>query len=238
MTLIEENAVRTELLYRAAEDFFFLQNRGYPRLSALEWVGNRYALDETERRVLRRGVLSQETACRRKAKRSLGGDWQKGLLVVDGHNVHITVESAVLGRPLLIGNDGALRDIAGVSSSFRRTMVADTAMDMIFHILDEHRPRKVLFLFDAPMSHSGALASEYRRRLKSMGLSGNAEAVPVPENEIPYENCTVAGSDGAVLDASSHWLDLARMAVDASCFTTLCADFSPFILSFPRPGIF
>src|SRR5512139_3204827 len=108
-------------LNRAARDFFFLQNQGYPRRSALDWVGNRYGLDHLERQLLHRGVFSQADALRRLARRPRGMIWQEEWLVVDGHNVHITVESSLLGRPLLKANDGAVRDLAGQSARFRLT---------------------------------------------------------------------------------------------------------------------
>ncbi len=219
-------ARRSALIHQAASDFFFLQNRLYPRSSALEWVGNRYALEAAERHLLQRGVFGQQEALRRRARRCMGDDWQNGLLVVDGYNVQITVESAILGRPLLLANDGAMRDIAGQSAGYRFSRAGEMAVDVVFRLLDEYRPRKVLFLFDAPMSHSGQLASLYRRRLQELGIPGGSHAVPVPEREIPYGECVTASSDHAILDASGMWIDLARRAIAAARITPSCVDFS------------
>ena len=222
---------RRWLLSRATADFFFLQNRSYPRSSALEWVGNRYRLTQLERQLLHRGVFSQAEALRRHARQCKGSDWQKEWLVVDGHNVQITVESAILGRPILKANDGALRDLAGLSANFRLTEASEMALDAVFEFLEAHRPRKLLFLFDAPMSHSGLLADKYRRRMKSLGLPGESRTAPVPEKEMPYSECVVAGSDQAVLEESSRWLDLAQLVIDAGNMLQLTADFSPVVLS-------
>lgn len=220
-------------LSQAATDFFYMQNRQYPRSSALEWVGNRYQLTHMERQLLHRGIFSQAAALRRRAKRCHGADWQERWLVVDGHNVQITVESAVLGRPLLKANDGALRDLAGQSARFRFSEVSEIALDMIFRFLEEFRPQRAVFLFDAPMSHSGFLANKYHQRLKTMGLPGEARAVAVPEREFQYDRCVVASSDQAVLDKASNWLDLACMAIDAAGSFQLSADFSSIV--FTRP---
>lgn len=222
---------RAQEISRAAADFFFLQNRLYPRASALEWVGNRYSLTQMERNLLHRGIFSQTDALRRLARRCGGAGWTRHPLAVDGHNVQITVESAILGRPLLKANDGALRDLAGLSARFRFTEVSELAMDMIFRFLEENRPRRVAFLFDAPMSHSGLLAAKYKERLKSMGLSGEARAVPVPEKEIPYEEYTVASSDHAVLDRAVRWLDLADMALHMADTSRFAVDFSSVLTS-------
>ena len=222
---------RRLLLLQAAADFFFLQNRRYPRSSALEWVGNRYQLAYLERQLLHRGVFGQAEALGRLAKRCKGSDWQSRCLVVDGHNVQITVESALLGRPLLRANDGALRDLAGQSAGFRVTEVSEMALDMIFRFLEEYRPPHARFLFDAPMSHSGLLAGRYRERLKAIGLAGEARAVPVPENEFPYARCVIASSDQAVQEKAVQWLDLANTVIDRAGSFQIAADFSSFSLS-------
>lgn len=218
-----------QAISRAAADFFFFQNRGYPRGAALEWVGNRYQLIHLDRMLLHRGVSSAEAALRRRGKRSRGAGWRAQRLVVDGHNVHITVESALLGRPLLLANDGALRDLAGESAKFRFREVSALAAEAVFRFLQELRPAEVLFLFDSPMSHSGVLAGLYRRYLSGIGIAGDARAVPVPEREIPYRQCVVASSDSVVMDASCQWLDLARGVLEMSGMLELTADFSSLI---------
>lgn len=223
-------------LQRAAADFFFLQNHCYPRSSALEWVGNRYQLTRIERDFLGRGVFSQETALKRRAKRCSGSSWQEKTLLVDGHNVHITIESALAGSFLLLGNDGALRDLAGRSSQFALSETSEMAMDLLFSLLDELRPGRVVFLFDAPLSRSGQMAEGYRQRMKKLGISGSARAVPVPEREFNYRECVIASSDRAVLDAASEWLDLARWVLDARICWQPAVDFSRLISTSAQPA--
>lgn len=219
---------RRYLLFQAAADFFFFQNRSYPRRASLEWVGNRYALTACAREMLNRGVFGQKEAIPRRARRVAGAAWRDGLLVVDGHNVHITVESAILGRTLLLANDGALRDTAGESARFRLSEASEAAMEAIVGLIGKNRPRQVRFLFDAPMSHSGLLADKYRERLKALRIEGEARVVPVPEREIPYGECVTASSDRAVLDASTGWLDLARMTIQSASLARPGEDFTPF----------
>lgn len=195
----------------------------------MEWVGNRYELTAAERNLLLRGVHGQKAALERRAKRRAGPVWEKGVLSVDGHNLHITLESALRGRALVLANDGALRDLAGESSGFRLTEYSEMAMDMLFNYLEEHRPREVHFLFDAPMSQSGVLASSYRQRLHGAGLKGSARAVPVPEKEFPYDRAVVATSDSAVIDASNGWVNLSQIVLDAADAFRPLADFSSLV---------
>ena len=100
---------------------------------------------------------------------------------------------------------------------------------MMFRFFMEFTPREVLFLFDAPMSHSGELAAIYRDRLISSGISGRALAVPVPEREFPYGVCVAASSDRAVLDSSSRWIDLACRIIESFGTPQMTADFSGII---------
>jgi len=44
------------------------------------------------------------------------------------------------------------------------------------------RSKQILFLFDTPISKSGELAEEVRRRLNEACLPGDAQAVKVPEH--------------------------------------------------------
>ncbi|MGC8491021.1 MAG: DUF434 domain-containing protein [Syntrophobacteraceae bacterium] len=218
-------------LHAAAADFFFLLNRGYPRTASLELAGNRHGLDASERMLLSRGVFSQQEALTRRAKRRLPPGWRRELLAVDGHNVQITVESRLYGKPLLKANDGALRDIAGLSSRYRMTETSAMAMDMVVAFLKMFPPKEVLFLFDAPMSRSGEFAALYRKRLAEAGIRGEAKTNPVPEREFPYHRCIAASSDRAVLDSAHRWTDLACLVIDYFGPPEPAADFSGLLLA-------
>lgn len=235
MTADPASFIESRALAEAAYDFFHFQNRGYPRRSALQWVGNRHGLRELERQALHRGVFSQREALKRRAKRAHGSSWRRRNLVVDGHNVHITVESGLAKRFLLLANDGALRDLAGQSYRYRISEISESALNLIFKFLERVRPPSILFLFDAPMSHSGHLAELYRKALGAIGLRGDARAVPVPEREIPYGDSVVATSDHAILDACREWVDVARCALSLSTSPRFFADFSRLLMT--RPGL-
>ncbi len=217
---------RKWLLSQAAADFLFLLNKSYPRRSALELVGNRWDLDAPERMLLSRGLFSPREALARRRKRQMGQGWQSQLLAVDGHNVQITIESFIEGRPLVKANDGALRDLAGLSYRYRLTESSNLAMDMIFRFFERFPPREVLVLFDEPMSRSGELATAWRQRLLRAAIAGDARAAPVPEREFPYASCIAASSDRAVLDSSCGWMDLACRIIEFNGTALITADFA------------
>ena len=179
-----------------------------------------------ERMLLSRGLFSQQEAIARRRKREMGSGWQRELLVVDGHNVQITIESRIEGRPLFKANDGALRDLAGLSYRFSMTETSNLALDMVFRFFEEFPPGEVLFLFDEPMSRSGELAAIYRERLIRAGISGGARATPVPEREFPFVGCVAASSDRAIIDSSTRWMDLACRIIEFFGAPRITADFS------------
>jgi len=211
----KETHLRKALLLTASFDFYFLQSRHYPRERSLEIVGNRYDLTAMERNILRRGVFGQKEALERRSKRVTNAELKNNNLTIDGHNVHITVESILLERPTVKGNDGVIRDIAGISSSFKLTEASFFAAEIICRFLAEHEFRKIVIYFDAPISRSGELARIYKELFNKHGINGETQVVPVPERQFSYEESVIASSDSAVIDCAKAWIDLAFLVTSA-----------------------
>jgi len=196
-------------LQRAAQDFRYLLNRGYPRKASLELVGNRYGLIFDERHLLHRGVFSDADSVTRQKKIISPEAIRNKDLAIDGHNVLITIEAGLSGRPLILADDGFVRDISGLSGSFKKTKMTEKAIRLIVIFLKKWKPRYTLFLFDAPISKSGVLAQEVRVLLKKEGLPGDSIAMKVPEKTLIGFQGVVATSDTAIIDRSKKVIDLA-----------------------------
>ena len=196
-------------LQEAAEDFRHLLNRKYPRKASLELVGNRYDLTFDERHLLHRGVFSDVDSEARRKKIISIKEVQGKDLAVDGHNVLITIEAGLSGRPLILADDGFIRDISGLSGSFKKTEVTEKAIRSVVTFLKKWKPRHTLFLFDAPISKSGILAKELRNLLKKENLPGDALAMKVPEKTLIGFPGVVATSDTAIIERSKRVIDLA-----------------------------
>jgi len=196
-------------LQKVAGDFRYLLNRRYPRKAALELVGNRYGLTFDERHLLHRGVFPYfDSKARKKKIIPITGIRNKHL-AIDGHNVLITIEAALSGRPLVLADDGFFRDISGLSGSFKKTEGTEEAVQLIIRVLKKWKPRHTLFLLDAPISMSGKLAEEIRDRLRQANLPGDATAVKVPEKILIGFPGVIATSDTAIINQSKKVLDLA-----------------------------
>ena len=208
MSELNENTLRT-----AAEDFLYLLDRAYPRSGSLQLVGNRYNLDALHREILHRGIFARKEA-KERSSRLVAVERLVGLrLLVDGHNVLITTESALASRPLIAANDGLIRDVAGVSHRYRISSLTNEAIETLFQVLRDYPPKETLLFLDAPISQSGELAAVLRSALKSWNLSGDAQALKVPESRLIGGEGVVASSDSAVLDGVEQGFDFAAAAI-------------------------
>jgi hypothetical protein len=208
MTELNQKALKL-----AAPDFLYLLDRGYPRAASLQLVGNRYNLDRLNRDLLHRGIFARREADRRKFCLVRPEQLANSRLLVDGHNVLITIESGLAGRPLIAANDGLIRDVAGISHRYRISSLTHEAIDTLFQVLHKYPPKETHFFLDAPIRQSGELAAVLRAALKSWNLVGNAEALKVPESRLIGSEGIVASSDSAVLDGVQQGFDLAATAI-------------------------
>ena len=202
-------------LHLAAADFLYLLDRGYPRSASLQLVGNRYNLDRLHREVLHRGIFAREEAKQRRERLVGPEKLVDRKLLVDGHNVIITTESRFAGRQLISANDGLIRDVAGISHRYRISSLTHEAIDHIFRLLHRHPPLETIFFLDAPIRQSGELAAILRSGLKSWNLTGDAQAVKVPEKQLLGGKGVVASSDSAILDGVEQGFDLAAAVINS-----------------------
>lgn len=193
----------------AAEDLRYLLGKDYPRLGALTFVGNRYQLPKEEREILGRGVYPGQEGLARKNRLKGPGEIKGRAVAVDGYNVIITIESALVGRDLIECDDGLIRDAAWVSNSFRPSDVTEEALDLILDYLFERGALSILFYLYSPMGMSGELAAHIRALITGRGMMGRAEAVPMPAAELKRIPGIIASSNSVIIDRVSEPLDLA-----------------------------
>ena len=198
----------------AAGELRFLLERGYPRERSLRLVGDCRALSASEREVLRRGVVSPQVAARRRARLRGLEDLSGQPVGLDGHNVLITLESALAGRILVRADDGVIRDIARAARGFRLSEATGQAVELVLSVLADRGAAEAHFFLDEPVSFSGRLAAIIRDGLAGRGLAGTAEAVPVPERQLKAFEGLVASSDGELIEACARPLDLAGLILD------------------------
>jgi|UniRef100_A0A7C5EKG5 hypothetical protein len=196
-------------LLQAAADFRYLLNRGYPREASLTLVGNRYDLDRTSRQLLHRGVFAQEVAQARRARLRPLEELAGRALALDGHNVLITLESALRGLPLVLADDGFIRDVAAISRAYRGSAATSRALELLAAYLARHQVGPLTVLYDAPLKKSGELARLTAKVLSARDLFVTSRAVPVPEREL-------LAFPGPVATSDTHLIDLKDLVVDVA----------------------
>lgn len=204
-----------EPLRQAAADLRYLLGRGYPRELGLKLTGDRWGLDHGQRQVLRRGVVAPDTA-RSRRERLLPPSALAGQAVgVDGHNVIITLESALMGAVLVAADDGAVRDIGQKGRHYGPGPHTEAAAKLLVDALARAGAARAVILLDAPLPFSGQMAGVLRLLLAQAGLDGQARAVAVPEKELRVFEGIVASGDGPLIDAAAQPVDLAGAIIRA-----------------------
>ncbi len=208
-SLKDRSRIRMELLRPAARDYRFLLARNYSRKSALTFVGNHYQLSSTERNILYRSVFPRAVAKMRRAK-MVSADGLKGrILLVDGHNCLITLENAMRGIPVVLADDGFIRDAGLVFRGFKQSGRTRHAWLLISEFLKYYRPKHIYVLLDAPYSGSGRLASSMNVWLSEAGLKGEALTLKRPEREIAAMKGVKISADSIIIDHADTVFDLA-----------------------------
>lgn len=202
-------------LMEAAQDLRWLLSRGYPKEASLTLVGNRFELDKEMREVLKRAVLPPQVAQKRKQKALDPRSLKEEKVAVDGHNVLITLQTALKGGFVFFCDDGFLRDIAGVSRSFVFNGECERALDLVLETLAELKPKEVLFFLDAPLSKSRELANKINLLFGPYGIKGRSEVLSVPEKALCQFEGVICTADGHLLDLVEKAFDLAGHIVKA-----------------------
>jgi hypothetical protein len=207
----------------ALRDYRYLRNRGFPEKASLKLVADRWRLPTLERNCLFRSVFPEADCRLRRAKliapQTVGGQ----ALGVDWYNVLITVESYLKGYPVFLADDGLLRDSSGVHGSYRPGKVTEAAIGRILQTVSRLRPARLELFLDAPISFSGAMAEELRRRAPGCpcdcDCDCDCQVTVSPSADYPLKSFpgVVATSDSSIIDreAIRKVVDLARIVLES-----------------------
>ena len=201
--------IRDKILKKAAVDFRFLLSRGYPRGSALGFVGNHYQLSSLERNILFRAVFTRRVAAHRRSKLVKIGEITGQRLVIDGYNCIITLENALKGIPLVAADDGFVRDMGLVFRRFRQSERTKQAWGLISKVFSHYPPSSVYILLDAPYSGSGRLGATLNRWMAEAKIRGRATTAMRNEKAIGAMEGIKVSADSVIIDYSDRVFDLA-----------------------------
>lgn len=213
--------IRKNILKEAAYDLRFLLNRGYRKKNALTFVANKYLLNLDERNYLARSIFSSSRSVSRMEKIIDVSLIEGQILLVDGYNVLITVESLCRDdfNFLILCDDGIIRDLNAVFGKYKFNENTERALKNIITLIKEYKPLKVKFFFDKQVSFSGKLANLTEDVIRYYGLKGEAAL----SKNVDFEIIKVANSQrGIVATSDSIIMDKVDKIVDLpSCFLNM-----------------
>ncbi len=196
-------------------------DRGYPGDSAVRFVSDHHRLPEEKRFILRRIIVSADTALARMAKATRLHALRGRTVFVDGYNTAITAHSLLAGHPVYFCDDGFLRDTRAFFRGSGDLHVAAIAFSEILDLLASAHPYRVQMLLDQQISRSGELAGEVRRMMAARGLPGEARCARNVDQLIKTCSCIIATSDGNVIDAAAAVIDLPGEIARRRCIRPL-----------------
>ncbi len=216
-------------LGRAFADLCWLLDRGYAVPSSLKLVGDRHNLTARQRTALERCACTAKEAAGRQSRQIALADLNGKDVALDGYNVLTTVEAALANGLLLLGRDGALRDMASMHGSYRKVAETDAALEAIGRTLHKHGVAACRWYLDRPVSNSGRLKRRIEQIAALHGWAWTVELVFNPDATLAQIATPVASADSGILDLCQSWVNLARYVVESQVL-------NPWILDLWRAG--
>ncbi|TJX12746.1 DUF434 domain-containing protein [Tissierella creatinini] len=199
--------------YEARDDIKLLVDRGYKLAHTTEFVGNHFQLSARQRIALKRTICSTEEVNNRKAKMLSLEEVQGGSFNIDGFNLIILLEVALSGSLLIHGDDGTIRDLAGLRGTYRIIDKTDMALNLIGKAMKDLSISNVKFFLDAPVSNSGVLRGKIKGFEDEWNIKVDVDLVPNAD-VILSKMERVVSSDSIILDNCMSWFNLSRYIVE------------------------
>ena len=198
-----------EKLRDAICDLRYLLERGYKRKVAVDYVANRYRLPSQDRNLLLRAVYPRNEAAEHREKLVKPRDVEGEEVLIDGYNVLITVEALLQGKPLVMCDDGCIRDTSAVYGKYKIDDATFNALAEVLGLLKEYSLSPI-FIFDSKVSRSGELCGLIREKLREHGLTGDARTSPQTDKTLKKDGAkkVISTSDTAVIKKATRILDI------------------------------
>lgn len=187
----------------AATDYRYLLERHYPQKTLLKMVGNRYALNGTERTMLYRGITTTNEACTRKQKKTSLQNISSEKLFIDGFNVLITIGNYLLGKTVYISTDSFLRDAAEMDGKSLTPEKANRSLTLMYAYLHSIKVKFVTIYLDISLDRDHHFNEHIRETLTKDEVPSLVEVVDsADEYLIDKQNGLCATSDSLIIDKS------------------------------------
>lgn len=196
-------------LKKSADEIQFLLDRDYKMNSAVEFVGNHYLLSKRQRNALKRSLASNAQYKDRRSKVLPCSRIKDNYIYVDGFNLIITLEVALSNSLLILGRDGAIRDLAGLRGTYKIIDKTYIALEILGDFFKKEGIGNIQFYLDAPVSNSGNLKLLMLKILGNKDLNVEVELVKNPD-KILMDKDRIVSSDALILDNCKSWFNISK----------------------------
>jgi hypothetical protein len=197
-------------LRAAVDDYSWLLERGYPEKGTLKLVGDRHRLQQRQRMAVHRSGCAPSVVEAIQAKVLTDKELAGQDIWIDGLNLLIIVESMLSGGVVLIGKDGALRDLASVHGTYRQVMETPQAVQLIGQCLGTLQSGPCHWFLDRPVSNSGRLKKLLEDFAERNQWDWTITLVNNPDKVLVKSDKVVISSDNMVLQGVEHWFNLPK----------------------------
>ena len=200
-------------LTKAKEEIEWLINRDYKIDTVVNFVGDRYQFSLRQRNALKRAICTDENKLMRKSKELSIDKIKEGPIYIDGFNLIINLEVALSGGTLITGDDGLVRDLAGLRGTYKLIDKTDIALDYIFNFLNSIDIESINIYLDSPVSNSGNLKIKIFEYAEKYNLNTSVELVNNADVILEKLN-NVVTSDATILDKCISHFNLSKTIID------------------------
>jgi hypothetical protein len=206
---------------KAANDYFYLTQKGYPPRGFIQLVGNRYGLTSHERTMLYRGIAPENIAKKRRQKIISIEAASNQELFIDGFNVILTISSYLQGLQLFLSNDGFLRDTSMMRGKIQMTGKIRESVKLIFEFLDKNSIGKANFFLDKNVK----IHTEINAVINELQLSESCKYEVYPTEKTDKTLSEI--SSGIISTSDSGIIDNCKSPVFDLAFHVVQSRFSP-----------
>lgn len=202
-------------LQSAVSDLSWLLTNGYSEKASLKLVGDRYRLTARQRlAVLRASCTDGDLQIRNSNQLTAEEISNSHLVLIDGYNLLITIESALSGGLIFTGRDGCYRDLASVHGTYRKVEETRPAVELIGNCLQELGIISAEWYFDSPVSNSGRLKNYILEIAHSNNWNWKIELVTNPDKLLIKAKEVIITSDGEILNQAEQWFHLSKYIIE------------------------
>lgn len=200
-------------LKKAHEEIKWLLDRDYKLEAIINFVGGRYQFTTRQRDALKRCTCSTNKEMLRKAKELNINNLIDKTINIDGFNLIINLEVALSGGTLIAGNDGLVRDLAGLRGTYKLIDKTDIAIEYLFKFLETKKIKTVNIYLDLPVSNSGNLKIRIMEHTNKYKILTNVMLVNNADVVLEKLNFVVT-SDATILDKCNNYINLGKNIIN------------------------